>query len=92
MSILITGGAGYIGSHSILELQKLNYDLYVIDNFTNGHREVVEDILKVPFIEGNIGDRLLVKKLLSGNHEINKGKPINKTKKTIILINFNIPK
>ncbi len=76
MSILITGGAGYIGSHTILELQKLNYDLYVIDNFTNGHREVVEDILKVPFIEGNIGDRLLVKKLLSGNHEINKGKPI----------------
>ena len=76
MTILITGGGGYIGSHTILELQKLDYDVLVIDNFTNGNQEVVEDILKVPFVNGDIGDRVLVKKLLSGNHEINKDKPV----------------
>ena len=76
MTILITGGAGDIGSHTILELQELDYDVIVIDNFTNGNQEVVEDILRVPFVKGDIGDRDLVKKLLSGNHEINKDKPI----------------
>ena len=76
MTILITGGAGYIGSHTILELQELDYDVIVIDNFVNGNQEVVEDILKVPFVKGDIGDRALVKKLLSGNHVINKDKPI----------------
>tara|TARA_B100000242_G_scaffold102714_1_gene70793 strand:- start:101 stop:1141 length:1041 start_codon:yes stop_codon:yes gene_type:complete len=76
MAILITGGAGYIGSHTILELQELNYDVIVIDNFTNGHEEVLKNVLKVPYVEGNIGDKILVKNLLSGNHEINKGKTI----------------
>ncbi len=76
MTILLTGGAGYIGSHTILELQKLDYDVLVIDNLSNGHKEVVEDILKVPFVNGDIGDRHLVRKLLSGKHLINKHKPV----------------
>ena len=42
MSILVCGGAGYIGSHMVLELIKKNYDVVVVDNLSNGHRELVD--------------------------------------------------
>ncbi|HRF35835.1 MAG TPA: NAD-dependent epimerase/dehydratase family protein, partial [Clostridia bacterium] len=35
MSVLVTGGAGYIGSHTIIELDKANRDVVVVDNFCN---------------------------------------------------------
>ncbi len=41
MKILITGGAGYIGSHVNKELNKLGYETIVVDNLVNGHRELV---------------------------------------------------
>ena len=39
MSILVTGGAGYIGSHTCIELMKAGYDVVVVDNFYNSKRE-----------------------------------------------------
>jgi len=41
MTILVTGGAGYIGSHTVAELQRQGYDVVVFDNLEHGHREAV---------------------------------------------------
>ncbi|EFG2324772.1 NAD-dependent epimerase/dehydratase family protein, partial [Escherichia coli] len=35
MTILVTGGAGYIGSHTVIELQKNGFDVVIVDNFCN---------------------------------------------------------
>lgn len=51
--ILVTGGAGYIGSHCVLELLKNNYDVLVFDNFSTGHIETVEK-LNVPYVKGDL--------------------------------------
>ncbi len=61
-NILVTGGAGYIGSHTCVELLAAGYDLVVIDNFSNSKPAVlgrVEQISgrKIPFMEVDIRDR-----------------------------------
>jgi UDP-glucose 4-epimerase len=61
--VLVTGGAGYIGSHAVLALRDSGWPVAVIDDFSNGSREVVPD--DVPFFEGNIADRGLVDRILS---------------------------
>lgn len=62
MSILVTGGAGYIGSHTCVELIESGYDVVVLDNLSNSSKESlkrVEEITgaKIKFYEGNILDR-----------------------------------
>lgn len=57
-TILVTGGAGYIGSHAVLALTKAGYDVIVLDNLSYGHREIVEQVLKVKLIVGDISDSL----------------------------------
>ena len=62
MSILVTGGAGYIGSHTVVELQNEGYDVVVCDNLSNSSRkslERVEEITgkSVKFYLADIGDR-----------------------------------
>ncbi len=62
MSILVTGGAGYIGSHTVVELQNAGYDVVVVDNLSNSSKislERVEKITgrKVRFYENDILDR-----------------------------------
>jgi len=47
MKILVTGGAGYIGSHTVVELQQQGFDVVVIDNLCNSNIEVVENIGKI---------------------------------------------
>ena len=47
MLILVTGGAGFIGSHTSLELLKAGYDLIVIDNFSNSHPEALRRVQKL---------------------------------------------
>jgi len=69
MFILVTGGAGYIGSHVVRALQQANFKPVVLDNLVYGHRDIVEKVLKVPFVEGNIGDKKLISQLISGNHK-----------------------
>lgn len=64
-TILVTGGAGYIGSHSVLALQRAGYGVVVLDNLVHGHREFVEDILQVELVVGDIGDRATLDKLFA---------------------------
>ena len=47
MRILVTGGTGYIGSHTIVELIKYGYDVVAIDNFSNSKREVLDNLKKI---------------------------------------------
>lgn len=58
MTVLVTGGAGYIGSHMVWELLDNGIDLVVIDNLTTGFRAAVP--AGVPFVKGDIGDQSLV--------------------------------
>ena len=76
MSILVTGGAGYIGSHTAKALKKDNLKPIVLDNLVYGHKYIVEDVLKIPLVFGQIGDKKLLEKLLSSNHELTKDDPI----------------
>ncbi|MBS0156075.1 MAG: UDP-glucose 4-epimerase GalE [Nitrospira sp.] len=60
--IFVTGGAGYIGSHTCVELLQAGYDLTVFDNFSNSHPESLERIQRIAgkqlrFIHGDIRDR-----------------------------------
>lgn len=65
MSILITGGSGYIGSHTLIELHDAGYDFLVYDNLSNSSKESIRRVEKIInkniiFQEGDIRD---IKKL-----------------------------
>ena len=64
-TILVTGGAGYIGSHAVLALQQAGYPVVVLDNLVYGHRDIVQDVLKVELIEGDTNDRALLDSLFA---------------------------
>lgn len=64
-TILVTGGAGYIGSHAVLALQKAGYPVVVLDNLVYGHREIVEEVLKAELIVGDTNDRPLLDDLFA---------------------------
>lgn len=62
MAILVTGGAGYIGSHTVVELQNAGYDVVVVDNLTNSSEKSLERVEKitgkpVKFYKADILDR-----------------------------------
>ena len=61
MNILLTGGAGYIGSHTIVELDKAGHSVVVVDNFVNSQPESLKRVAKI------IGKE--VRKLYSWNNE-----------------------
>ena len=65
--ILVTGGAGYIGSVTVEMLRARGEQLVVLDNLTRGHRAAVPP--DVPFYQGNIGDRELVARI-SAEHRL----------------------
>ena len=67
MAILVTGGAGYIGSHMVLELLDAGERVVVLDNLTTGFRSAVPDA--VPFVQGDFGDEMLVTRII-GEHGI----------------------
>jgi len=62
-TILVTGGAGYIGSHAVLALQAKGYDVVILDNLVYGHRDIVENTLKAELIVGDTSDRALLDQL-----------------------------
>jgi UDP-glucose 4-epimerase len=62
MAVLVTGGAGYIGSHMVLDLVDFGEDVVVLDNLSTGQRWAVAD--EIPFITGDTGDQLLVEQLI----------------------------
>ena len=57
MTVLVTGGAGYIGSHCSLALLDAGYDVVLFDNYTTGHEEIIE-ILKTISFKGKIIDSI----------------------------------
>jgi len=63
-TILVTGGAGYIGSHAVKALKNLGYRVLVLDNLSFGHSELIES-LGVELIRGDIGDRRLLDQLFA---------------------------
>jgi UDP-glucose 4-epimerase len=61
-AVLVTGGAGYIGSHAVLALKDAGWHVAVIDDLSNGSREAVPD--GVPFYHGSIAERVLVDSII----------------------------
>jgi len=66
--ILVTGGAGFIGSHTLIELHKAGYEFVVVDNFVNSNPEALRRVgeligVEVPFVEADIRDREALNKV-----------------------------
>jgi len=61
-SILVTGGAGYIGSHVVMQLRARGEKVVVLDNLSTGFRQAVID---APLVVGNVGDASLVSRVLA---------------------------
>ncbi len=75
MKILVTGGAGYIGSHTVVELQQKGYDVVIIDNLSNSTKEVIYSIEKISgklpeFHQFDLCDENLIGKFFSNNNDI----------------------
>ncbi|MDJ0557085.1 MAG: UDP-glucose 4-epimerase GalE [Microcoleaceae cyanobacterium MO_207.B10] len=64
-TILVTGGAGYIGSHAVQALKTAGYEVVILDNLVYGHRDIVENVLKVEMIVGDTSDRVLLDKIFA---------------------------
>ena len=72
ISILVTGGAGYIGSHTLVELMKNGYNCIVYDNLSNSRIEVIDSLEKITkkeirFVKGDLLDRENLKKVFLEN-------------------------
>jgi UDP-glucose 4-epimerase len=68
-NILVTGGAGFIGSHVCKKLLQRNFNVIILDNLTRGNRFIAEEKLKVQFYEGAINNENLVQEILK-KHQI----------------------
>lgn len=69
-TILVTGGAGYIGSHTVIELIKAGYEAVIVDNLNNSKYEAVRRVEKIvgkqiPFIEADILDKDAIRKIFT---------------------------
>ncbi|MBB6450939.1 UDP-glucose 4-epimerase [Geomicrobium halophilum] len=63
MSVLVAGGAGYIGSHAVRQLLAKGKEVVVLDQLTTGHREALPD--EVHFYEGDLRDRTFVQQMFA---------------------------
>ena len=75
MSILVTGGTGYIGSHTVVELQNAGYEAVIVDNLSNSNPEVLNRIEAITgkrpkFYEADIRDKEALKKIFAENSDI----------------------
>ena len=72
MNVLVTGGAGYIGSHTCLELLERDYGVVVIDNLCNSNHKSLERVQELTgkclkFYEGDVRDEALLRKIFAEN-------------------------
>lgn len=65
-SVLVSGGAGYIGSHVVLQLREQGERVVVLDNLSRGFRQAIGD---VPLVVGDVGDEALVRRII-GEHDV----------------------
>jgi UDP-glucose 4-epimerase len=63
-TVLVTGGAGYIGSHAALALIEAGHEVVVLDDLSSGHRDALAE-LPAALVEGDIGDAALLDRLLA---------------------------
>lgn len=73
MNILLTGGAGYIGSHTAVVLSESGHEVVILDNFCNSHRSVLDRLKQIlnkelPCIDGDVRDTDLVANVLKEYH------------------------
>jgi UDP-glucose 4-epimerase len=73
--VLVTGGAGYIGSHAVRALHRAGHQPVVLDNLVYGHAEIVQQVLGIPLVVGQVGDREVLEALLRGRHPSLTGTP-----------------
>lgn len=66
MAVLVTGGAGYIGSHCVKYLLDAHHDVAVVDSLVKGHKEAL-DLSLVKFYEGDIADCALLDRVFTEN-------------------------
>jgi UDP-glucose 4-epimerase len=66
--VLVTGGAGYIGSHAVRALSRAGHQPVILDNLVYGHADIARQVLNVPLIEAQVGDRALLEAVLQGQH------------------------
>lgn len=72
MKILVTGGTGYIGSHTCVELLENDYEVVIVDNLSNSKREVVDYIKEITkkdvvFYEGDVADKEIMTRIFNEN-------------------------
>ena len=72
MKILVTGGCGYIGSHTSVELLNNGYEVVILDNLSNSKRDVLDKIKRITnrdivFYEGDMIDSNILNKIFSEN-------------------------
>ena len=75
MAILVSGGAGYIGSHTCVELLAAGYDIVVADNYYNSCPEALARVKKIAgkdfrFVEADMTDKDAVEKIFAENEDI----------------------
>lgn len=56
-TVLVTGGAGYIGSHAVLALEEAGYNVVILDSLEYGHAEIIERSTKAQLVVGHTSDR-----------------------------------
>jgi len=64
MTILVAGGAGYIGSHTVKELVRSGFDVLVFDNFSSGRKELIRD---TPCVQGDLMDKAAIREAFRTN-------------------------
>ena len=72
MSVLVTGGTGFIGSHTVVELLETGYEVVIIDNLSNSKESVLDSIFRITnkkpiFYKGDIRDSNLLDKIFTEN-------------------------
>ena len=72
MNVLVTGGAGYIGTHTLVELLNRGHDVVVVDNYVNSHPESLDRVREItgktfPFYEANVCDEAALDRIFDEN-------------------------
>lgn len=72
MKVLVTGGAGYIGSHAVVELVAAGHEVVILDNLSNAKPEAVRRVSaitqrEIPFVQGDIRDRETLRRLFAAH-------------------------